>query len=368
MNDYDSTTLAGKLQRIADHERGLRKIPHAIRSAGRTRAFAAFYRRYGPKADPWLFHKSHGRAALRFGLPELLLTTTGAKSGLPRTVPLIYVRDGSDFMVLGTNFGQRHHPGWTANLLAHPDAFIEVGPERLAVTGELASQPAWERLWPRFVEIYPGYADYLTRCAPRKPRMFRLSPAADLATTTHPGLRGQHDLLVTGWSSAEPSQSTIRDRPRRRPALIQQDLGATTSGERLWRVLPPAGSLALWEGRAPQVSGKRSTVQAGRRSGSRSSSVRQPAVLPAGWKRLAGCCASGRCCRQRMSRRIRLPCRRRTGRGCSSSSRQSAASSRRRYRRRWLRNSGGSRRPGTRHRPQTGCESNARRWPAGRAT
>ena len=93
-------------------------------------------------------------------------------------MPLIYVRDGDDFVVVGTNFGQRHHPGWTANLMAHADASIEVGPERLPVTGELVDQATWERLWPRFVAIYPGYANYLTRCAPRKPRMFRLHPLA----------------------------------------------------------------------------------------------------------------------------------------------------------------------------------------------
>lgn len=184
MNDNDTTfipgsdgsALTGKLQRIADYERGLKTIPRVFQSAGRTRAFAAFYRWFGPKADPWLFHKTRGRAALRLGFPEVLLTTTGAKSGLPRVMPLIYVRDGDDFMVVGTNFGQHCHPGWTANLLAHPDAFIEVGPERLPVTGELADQATWERLWPRFVAIYPGYANYLARCAPRKPRMFRLSP------------------------------------------------------------------------------------------------------------------------------------------------------------------------------------------------
>jgi len=185
MNDNDTVLIPGndipplaeKLQRIADHERGLKTIPRAIQSAGRTRAFAAFYRRYGPIADPWLFRKTRGRAALRLGFPELLLTTTGAKSGLSRTMPLIYLRDGDDFMVVGTNFGQRHHPGWTANLLACPDASIVVGPERLPVTGELADQATWERLWPRFVAIYPGYTNYLTRCAPRKPRMFRLRPA-----------------------------------------------------------------------------------------------------------------------------------------------------------------------------------------------
>ena len=62
------------------------------------------------------------------------------------------------------------------NLMAHADASIEVGPERLPVTGELIDRATWERLWPRFVAVYPGYADYLARCAPRRPRMFRLRP------------------------------------------------------------------------------------------------------------------------------------------------------------------------------------------------
>ncbi len=173
----DSSPLAATLQRIAEHERGRRaSVPRVIRSVSRTRTFAAFYRRYGPKADPWLLRQTRGRAALRLGAPILLLTTTGARSGLPRVMPLLYVRDGDDFFVVGTNFGQRHHPGWTANLMAHPDASIEVGPERLPVTGELADRATWERLWPRFVAAYPGYANYLTRCAPRKPRMFRLHP------------------------------------------------------------------------------------------------------------------------------------------------------------------------------------------------
>lgn len=134
-----------------------------VRSAGRTRAWAAFYSRYGPTADQWLFHTSRGRAATRIGLPILLLTTTGARSGLPRVRPLAYVRAGADFIVVGTNFGQRHHPGWTANLLAHSGASIEVGPEELPVTSEPTDQATWERLWPRFVALYPGHEDYLAR-------------------------------------------------------------------------------------------------------------------------------------------------------------------------------------------------------------
>jgi deazaflavin-dependent oxidoreductase (nitroreductase family) len=179
MTPTDGSSLDDKLQRVAAHERGLRETPvtRVLRRAGRTRAFAAFYRRYGPKADPWLMRKTQGRIVSRFfGLPALLLTSTGARSGLPRVMPLIYLRDRNDFVVVGTNFGQLHHPGWTANLLAQPDAAVEVGPERLTVTAELVDPATWERLWPRFVAIYPGYADYLTRCGGRTPRMFLLRP------------------------------------------------------------------------------------------------------------------------------------------------------------------------------------------------
>jgi deazaflavin-dependent oxidoreductase (nitroreductase family) len=173
------TPVEEQLQRVADFERQLRATPftRVLRGLGRTRGFAFVYRRFGPKADPWLLHRSQGRFVSRFfGLPALLITTTGARSGQPREMPLLYLRDGDDFVVVGTNFGQHHHPGWTANLLKHPDAVIEVGPERLPVTGELAGQETWDRLWPRFVEMYPGYADYLGRTGGRVPRMFLLHP------------------------------------------------------------------------------------------------------------------------------------------------------------------------------------------------
>lgn len=179
MPTTDASAPDERLRRIAAFERQLRRTPvtRVICLVGRTRAFAAFYRRYGPKADPWLLRKTHGQGATRLGFPVLLLTTTGASSGLSRVMPLVYVRDSDGFVVVGTNFGQRQHPGWTANLIAHPEAAIEVGRERLSVTAELLDRATWERLWPRFLEIHPGYADYLTRCSPRTPRMFRLSPA-----------------------------------------------------------------------------------------------------------------------------------------------------------------------------------------------
>jgi deazaflavin-dependent oxidoreductase (nitroreductase family) len=108
-------------------------------------------------------------------LPVLLLSTTGAKSGQTRTTPLLYVRDGPDFAVAGTNFGQPAHPGWTANLLAKPAAVIEIGPELIGVTAELADPDTHSRVWPRFLAIYPGYRHYASR-RDVPPRMFLLHP------------------------------------------------------------------------------------------------------------------------------------------------------------------------------------------------
>ncbi len=169
---------AAALARVAAYEERLRRTPLTalLRAVAPTRPFAAAYRRVGPRLDRFLIRRSGGRVASRlYGLPVLLLTTTGAKSGQPRTTPLVYVRDGDDFVVTGTNFGQSAHPAWTGNLLAHPAATAEIGPERLAVTAELADQASWDRLWPRLLEIYPGYADYLRRRG-QQPRMFLLHP------------------------------------------------------------------------------------------------------------------------------------------------------------------------------------------------
>ena len=123
MGDHPGEDPADQLRRVAAYEQRLRHTPLTalLRVLAPTRPFAAFYRRVGPRLDRFLIRASSGRVASRlYGLPVLLLSTTGAKSGQTRTTPLLYVRDGLDFAVAGTNFGHPAHPGWTANLLAGP--------------------------------------------------------------------------------------------------------------------------------------------------------------------------------------------------------------------------------------------------------
>ncbi len=87
----------------------------------------------------------------------LLLTTTGARSGLPRTVPLGYGKDGERFVVVAANAGAPAHPDWYYNLLAHPEVTVEVGDERFEARASVAAGTERERLLGRRAEIVPWF-------------------------------------------------------------------------------------------------------------------------------------------------------------------------------------------------------------------
>jgi deazaflavin-dependent oxidoreductase (nitroreductase family) len=174
-----SDDLRHQLDAIAAHEARVQAGPltRVMRRLGRTAAFSKAYSKIGPVIDPKIRDLKDGRVmAAVYGLPILALHSVGAKSGQPRVSPLVYVRDGADVMLIGTNFGQPKHPGWTANLLAHPDAEVVIGPVRLAVHAALVDDGTWARQFPHFVAVYPGYANYLGRREGLTPRMFRLTP------------------------------------------------------------------------------------------------------------------------------------------------------------------------------------------------
>ncbi|MFH8405103.1 nitroreductase/quinone reductase family protein [Streptomyces sp. NPDC018019] len=95
----------------------------------------------------------------------LLLTTKGAKSGKPYTVPLGYVRDGGLLLVVGSNLGAPHHPDWYHNLLAHPQVQVEVGTETYEAIAVPAEGERRDRLFAQVVRGAPGYADYQAKTA-----------------------------------------------------------------------------------------------------------------------------------------------------------------------------------------------------------
>jgi deazaflavin-dependent oxidoreductase (nitroreductase family) len=128
--------------------------------------------------DRKLLVRSRGRFTLLgpIGAPSLLLTTTGAKSGLARTSPLLYWREAGSVHVVGSNFGQAHHPAWTTNLLADPRATVTIGGKDVPVVATLLTGAERDRVYDAFVELASTYDAYRSR-TDRDIRVFRLTPA-----------------------------------------------------------------------------------------------------------------------------------------------------------------------------------------------
>jgi deazaflavin-dependent oxidoreductase (nitroreductase family) len=93
----------------------------------------------------------------------LLLTTIGAKSGLARTSPLMYIPDGDQLLVLASNFGAPKHPDWYHNLLVHPNVTVEVGSETYRATAATLVGIERKQTWARIVERYPSLAELQTK-------------------------------------------------------------------------------------------------------------------------------------------------------------------------------------------------------------
>jgi deazaflavin-dependent oxidoreductase (nitroreductase family) len=97
------------------------------------------------------------------GVTALLLTTTGRRSGRPRTTALIFARDGDDYLVVASMGGAPTHPQWYRNLLAHPTAEIQVRGDRLKVHATTAPDEDKPRLWSIVAEAWPNYHAYQAR-------------------------------------------------------------------------------------------------------------------------------------------------------------------------------------------------------------
>ncbi|SCF41081.1 deazaflavin-dependent oxidoreductase, nitroreductase family [Micromonospora purpureochromogenes] len=99
----------------------------------------------------------------RPGVFTLLLTTRGRRSGKLRRTALIYGRDGDDYLVVGSQGGAPQHPAWYLNLLADPEAEVQVGAETFAARARTAGPEEKPRMWRTMTDIWPAYDDYQTR-------------------------------------------------------------------------------------------------------------------------------------------------------------------------------------------------------------
>jgi deazaflavin-dependent oxidoreductase (nitroreductase family) len=97
------------------------------------------------------------------GVPTLLLTVTGRRTGSPRTSALIFGRDCDDYLVVASRGGAAQHPLWYVNLQAQPQATVEVKAERFTVVAQTASAEQKPRLWAIMAELWPNYDVYQSR-------------------------------------------------------------------------------------------------------------------------------------------------------------------------------------------------------------
>ena len=111
------------------------------------------------------------------GMPIIMVGMTGAKSGQPRTIPLMYVPDGDNFLLVASQCGAPKNPVWYNNLVKYPEVDITFQGKTIAMRATVLSEEEKAAVWPICVEYYPPYADY-QKLTTRSIPVFRCTPIA----------------------------------------------------------------------------------------------------------------------------------------------------------------------------------------------
>jgi deazaflavin-dependent oxidoreductase (nitroreductase family) len=150
-----------------------------VRDTAATRSVTWLSVRIQQPLDRLVYKLTRGRATLSSwlsGLPVVMLTTTGARTGQPRTLPGVAIPDGAGLIVIASNYGRPHHPAWYHNLRSQPRATVTVdGTTRHMEAHELIGRER-DDCFERAVGMHPGFAIYRTRATNRPIPVMRLDP------------------------------------------------------------------------------------------------------------------------------------------------------------------------------------------------
>ena len=149
-----------------------------MRTFAATTVGGAFLRPTAHHLDRLITKVTGGRssfAGLVTGVPAVILTTTGAKSGEPRTVALYGIPHPDGVALIASNFGGAKHPAWYHNLQAHPEATVSIGRDTWQATARLASPEERDEIWAKGIQMYPGWSKYEVRAGGRHIEAFILS-------------------------------------------------------------------------------------------------------------------------------------------------------------------------------------------------
>ena len=153
---------------MGPERRHLSLYKRALESFGRSAVGDWYLKRIAPRIDPPLLRLTGGRVSSVYPVPVMLLTTTGAKSGKARTLPLLYVIDGDRLMLIASNYGKKGHPAWYRNLRANPQVEVLAGKHSgRYVAREITEPRERDRAWQLAVDQYAGYSDYEIRASDR---------------------------------------------------------------------------------------------------------------------------------------------------------------------------------------------------------
>ncbi len=156
-------------------------VQRAVHVITRTKAGSWLFARTLHHLDRPVLRFSHGRYSLTSilaGLPVVMVTTLGAKSGQPRSLPLVAIPDGESVILIASNFGQRHHPAWYYNLHAYPEVQLTYEGQTVGYVARETTSEERERCWQRAVDLYSGYTRYKECAGQRQIGVFLLTPQA----------------------------------------------------------------------------------------------------------------------------------------------------------------------------------------------
>jgi len=141
-----------------------------VRRSAPTRPMTWLYVRIQQPTDEAVYRLSRGRttlSAMLAGLPVVMLTTTGARSGRQRTVPVLGIPYRDRIVVIASNYGRSHHPAWYHNLRANPAAELSVNRVTHAVEARELDGPERDACFQQAVALYPGFLTYRDRATGR---------------------------------------------------------------------------------------------------------------------------------------------------------------------------------------------------------
>jgi deazaflavin-dependent oxidoreductase (nitroreductase family) len=154
-------------------------VQRVVRRFGASGPGAWLFARVAQRIDRPVFRWTRGRhtfASLATGIPVVMLTTTGARSGQQRTVPVLGLPTADGLVVIASNFGQERHPAWYHNLRANPEGELALNGSSRRFRAVEAHGERRARIWQEGLRVYPGWTQYEHRASHRRIAVFVLEP------------------------------------------------------------------------------------------------------------------------------------------------------------------------------------------------